>query len=125
MTKLALLLSVSIGLLAGCAASEPDTTANSQGATTKGAEPQPANPPEVPGNAPPSLPELPGATPVPELPGATPVPDLPGATPVPSPSVCSHNATESSCLNEAGCAWGDQGQGPECFFVGNVVPFGN
>ncbi len=149
MTKLSLLLSVSISLLAGCAASEPDTTASTKDTITKSGETKPAASPELPsvctatgedaclagtgcawgdqGDGPECF--FVGdvdAQPVPpELPGATPVPSPPGATPVPSPSVCSHNTTESSCLDETGCAWGDQGHGPECFFVGNVVPFGN
>ena len=52
-----------------------------------------------------------------------------GTTPAPAqpalPSVCTHNTSETTCLADpSGCAWGDQGQGPECFYVGEIVPFG-
>jgi len=37
------------------------------------------------------------------------------------PSVCQHS-TDAACLADRGCAWGDQGSGAECFYVGEVVP---
>ena len=36
------------------------------------------------------------------------------------PTVCSHHAAEAACLADDGCAWGNAGKGPECFFVGPV-----
>ncbi len=70
--------------------------------------PQPTTEPTLPPAAPPATPTLPSPT--------------PGDPPM--PSVCSHHASEASCLADEGCAWGDQGSGSECFYVGEIVPFG-
>jgi len=36
------------------------------------------------------------------------------------PAACSQS-NEDSCLAGNGCAWGDEGDGPKCFYVGSVV----
>lgn len=34
---------------------------------------------------------------------------------------CPTKKSETSCLAKSGCAWGDQGSGLECFYVGKIV----
>lgn len=58
------------------------------------------------------------------VPPPAPAPEPGDGTDEPSgPTVCSHHTSETACLADEGCAWGDQGKGPECFYVGSVEAY--
>jgi len=129
--KKLLLAALCFGLLTACADVEEQTptstSENGLSADTlpaggpKTADTLPAGDDGAPGTAD-ILPADDGSDPLTPPPAPAPGPALP--SPVPGADACTPHASEAACLAHDGCAWGDQGAGHVCFFVGEIIPFG-